>query len=249
METQDTAFSYLKRNPRWHQRLEKPCKAASSLNKKKGGGRGVRDTCREKRRSWSPWNRNTDPGRKVKSQRGKGPQGKAATRSWTQSELRRCWWWEREGTNQVRSAVDWQKSWPREDLGHLRWDSSFIHLSFIQSVNVYAMSIHWGSWPRGGPRRSRLRSQRISGKKGVLISMKFSCKVQQEADGQRPDGTKGWIQSQCLREVLGTAGADTRWEGAREITGKLGINWVGSPLYSRSSLLTDLPPGWYLPVK
>ena len=84
-------------------------------------------------------------------------------------------------------------------------------------------------WPRGGPRRPRLRSQRISGKKGVLVSMKFSCEAQPEMDGRRPDGAKGWTQSQCLREVLGTAGADTRWEGTREITEKLGISWGGEP--------------------
>ena len=59
--------------------------------------------------------------------------------------------------------------------------------------------------------------------------MKFSYEAQQEMDGQRLDGAKGWIQSQCLREVLGTAGADTRWEGTREITEKLGITWGGEP--------------------
>ena len=31
-----------------------------------------------------------------------------------------------------------------------------------------------------------------------------------------------------LKEVLGTAGADTRWEGTREITEKLGINAWGA---------------------
>ena len=59
--------------------------------------------------------------------------------------------------------------------------------------------------------------------------MKFSCEAQPEMDGRRPDGAKGWTQSQCLREVLGTAGADTRWEGTREITEKLGISWGGEP--------------------
>lgn len=55
----------------------------------------------------------------------------------------------REGGNQssqVRSRL--AEAWPWEDRGHLRRDYSFIHLPFIHSINVYALSIHWGLWPR-----------------------------------------------------------------------------------------------------
>lgn len=85
-------------------------------------------------------------------------------------------------------------------------------------------------------RRPCLRGQRISGKKGALISIRFCHEVHQARDGQGPGRNEGRIQSRaepvpCERGggVLEAAGAEafslkTRWKGARGITEKLGIN-------------------------
>lgn len=84
-------------------------------------------------------------------------------------------------------------------------------------------------------RRLCLRGQRISGKKGVLISVRFCHEVHEARDGQEPGRNEGRIQSrqsQCPARggaVLEAAGAEafslkTRWKGTRGIPEKLGIN-------------------------